>query len=497
MSLSIQKIYELARRRGFFFVSSEIYGGFSGFFDYGNIGTKIKRNLENLWRDFFLSIDENFHEIETSLIMPEKVFEASGHLKHFVDPVVICERCKTSFRADQLIEEELKIKGEGKTVEELQNIIEKNRLKCPKCGGALSKVFLLNMMFDVDIGVKKDTKGYLRPETAQGSYINFLRMFEVTRRKLPLGLAIIGKAFRNEISPRQLLLRQREFTQAELQIFFDPEKIEECDKWDAIKDKKIRILFSDESKEKEVTCEELNERLPKFYIYWLLKAQEFFLNILKIPKERFRFRELSKDERAFYNKIHFDCEIFLESLDGFKEVAGIHYRTDHDLGGHEKFSGKSHKVFINGRKFVPHVLEVSFGIDRIFYSLLDVFYKEDKEREWDWLKLPPKLAPYKVAVYPLVKKDGIEEKAKKIFEDLKLCFDCVFDSSGSIGKRYARADEVGIPFCITIDYQTLEDRTVTIRDRDTKKQVRVKISKLKNVIWELINGKKIEEAVNL
>ena len=492
--VTLEKIYEIARRRGFFVVSSEIYGGFSGFYDYGPIGTLIKRNIENLWREFFLSLNDNFYEIETSLIMPEKVFIASGHAKNFVDPVVSCLKCGKEFRADHLIKEILGISVEGKSAEKLTEIIRKNNIRCPYCNGELGEVHFVNMMFPVKVGIKEKTKGYLRPETAQGSYVNFSRIFEVTRRKLPLGLAIIGKAFRNEISPRQLLLRQREFTQAELQIFFDPEKIDECEEWENIESKKIKVLLSSESEEKKMTCKSLNSKgIPKFYLHWLLKVQEFFLEKLKIPEERFRFRELSEEEKAFYNKIHFDCEIFFESLGEFKEVGGIHYRTDHDLKGHEKYSKKSQKVFYEGRKFIPHVIEISFGIDRIFLALMDVFYVDDKKRGWVWFKFTPKIAPYLAAVYPLVRKDEIERKAREIYEGLKSCFPCIFDVSGSIGKRYARADEIGVPFSITIDYETLEDETVTIRDRNTTKQKRIKIEEIKNILWKLLNGMNFDE----
>lgn len=492
--ITLEKIYEIARRRGFFFVSSEIYGGLSGFYDYGPIGTLIKKNIENLWREFFLSLNDNFYEIETSLIMPEKVFIASGHVKNFVDPVVSCSKCKKEFRADHLIKDMLGISVEGKSVEELNNLIKKNNIRCPYCSGELEDVHFVNMMFPVEVGIKKRAKGYLRPETAQGSYVNFSRIFEVTRRKLPLGLAIIGKAFRNEISPRQLLIRQREFTQAELQIFFAPERIDECEEWESIEAKEIRVLLSSESRERKVTCKYLNSRgIPQFYLYWLVKAQEFFLEKLKIPEERFRFRELSEEEKAFYNKIHFDCEIFFESLGEFKEVGGIHYRTDHDLKGHEKFSKKSQKVFYQERSFIPHVIEVSFGIDRIFLALMDVFYVDDKKRGWSWFKFTPKIAPYLAAVYPLVRRDEIERKAKEIYNDLKHCFPCIFDVSGSIGKRYARADEIGVPFSITVDYQTLEDGTVTIRDRDSTQQKRIKIEEIKNVLWKLFNGTEFYE----
>lgn len=479
MSVS-EKVVELAKRRGFFFVSSEIYGGFAGLYDYGPYGTLLKRKLENAWRKYFLSLSDNFFEIETSNIMPEKVFEASGHLTNFVDPVAKCKKCGTFHRADHIIEEFLHENFEGKSPEELTKIIRKHNVKCSKCKGDLEDVAVLNMMFSFGIGTD-ESKAFLRPETAQGAYVNFSRSFNVMRMKLPLGLAIIGRSFRNEISPRQLLLRQREFTQAELQIFFDPASIGEHEKWKDISDYKLMILSN--KKVTEMSCTQLSKKLPKFYVYHLAQAQKFFLDVLKIPKSKFRLRQLSDEEKAFYNKVHFDVELELEL--GWKEVAGCHYRTDHDLSGHQKTSGESQQIFFNEKRFIPHVLEISMGIDRIFYSLMELSYSEDKNRAV--LKLPPNLAPFTVGVFPLVSKDKLPEKAEKIFKELKKSFDSFYDDSGSIGKRYYRQDEIGTIACITIDYETLEKGTVTLRDRDTTKQKRVKIDKLVKEINEISN----------
>ncbi|MEM7816624.1 MAG: glycine--tRNA ligase, partial [Candidatus Aenigmatarchaeota archaeon] len=309
----IATIEQLAKRRGFFYPSDEIYGGLSGFYVYGHLGTLMKRKLENVWRKFFLD-EDNFFEIDSPLIMSEKVFEASGHLKSFVDPIVKCVKCGTYHRADHIVENFLKRTFEGLTSKELNQLIKEHDIKCPKCKGALEDVGILNMMFPLEIGAEKDLKGYLRPETAQGAYVNFLNQFNILRKKLPMGLAIIGRAFRNEISPRQLLTRMREFTQAELQIFFDSEKVNEHEKWNEIKDYKLIVLpvYEREKKEKiEISCEELSKRIPKFYVYYIAKVQKFFLDVLKIPKEKFRFRELSDEEKAFYNKIHWDMELNL------------------------------------------------------------------------------------------------------------------------------------------------------------------------------------------
>jgi glycyl-tRNA synthetase len=296
---------------------------------------------------------------------------------------------------------------------------------------------------------------------------------------LPLGLAIVGKAYRNEISPRNLLIRMREFTQAELQIFFDPADLDKHERWEEVKNYKLIFLpASDRSKAVEISCEDVNKSygLPKFYVWHLAKVQQFFLETLKIRKEDFRIKELSAEERAFYNKIHCDVELRVESLSGFKEVGGVHYRTAHDLSGHEKISGVSQKIFFRNKKFIPHVLELSFGIDRIVYALIELFYRKEKDRAI--LALTPQISPIQVAVFPLVKKDKLDDVARKIFEQLREEFDAVYDDSGSIGKRYYREDERGTPFCITVDYDTLKDSTVTVRDRDTTKQVRVKLEEL-------------------
>jgi glycyl-tRNA synthetase len=484
---SMEVIEKLAKRRGFFYPSCEIYGGFKGFYDYGHLGTLMKRKFENLWRKHFLD-ENNFFEIEPSNIMHEKVFEASGHLKSFVDPAVKCKGCGTIHRADQLIEQELKRTFEGVTPEELTRLIRIHDIKCPNCGGELKEVGVLNMMFPVEIGAEKEIKGYLRPETAQGAYVSFSRQFEVLRKKLPLGLAIIGRAYRNEISPRQLLIRMREFTQAELQIFFDPDKINEHEKWSEIEEYELIVLPASR-RDKDViklSCKMVNSKLglPKFYVYYMAKIQKFFLEKLKIPESKFRFKELTEEEKAFYNKIHWDVEIYLESLKGFKEIGGIHYRAEHDLSGHEKVSKKEQKVFFNNKKFIPHVLELSFGVDRVLFSLLDIFYEEKEDR--NILKLPPNIAPITVSVFPLVNKNGLDKRAREIYEELKEQFDIFYDDSGSIGRRYARSDEIGTPFSITVDYQTLEDETVTVRDRDTKKQERVKIKELAEFLKKII-----------
>lgn len=483
MSDRMDKIGSVIKRRGFIWQSCEQYGGLSGFYDYGHLGTLMKKKFENLWREFFLGLDANFFEISTPLIMKEDVFRASGHLEHFTDPIVKCTKCSFVERADQILEIQLKEKFEGLSGEEMTELIRKHDIKCPKCSSPLSEVSELNLMFPVEIGAFNKIKAYLRPETAQSSYLNFSREFNALRKRLPMGLAIIDKAFRNEISPRQGVYRMREFIQAELQIFFDPEKLDEHSDWDSIKDYMLRLFPASERKEVvEATCEEACQKfgLPKFYVYHMAQIQKFYTETLKIPLETVRFFELSEEERAFYNRLHWDFEVKLEGFGGFGEVAAIHYRTDYDLTSHQKLSGEPQEVFYGEKKFIPHVIEVTFGIDRNIYMLLEAFYSERDGKSI--LALPPKVAPFDCAVFPLVNKDGLDKKAHEIYQNLRKCFVCFYDDSGSIGRRYARQDEIGTPLCITVDHDTMKDNTVTVRDRDSAKQVRVKTDELRNRI---------------
>ncbi len=494
------------KKKGFTYPSSEIYGGVAGLYDYGHLGTRLKKNFEDLWRSYFLGLSGNYHEIETANIMPEKVFEASGHLKNFIDPEAHCSKCSFSDRADQVIERGTRIKVEGLSPEELTKLIHQHNLVCPKCRGNFKPVTMLNMMFPVQLGVihnqQSTQRAFLRPETAQSTYVNFKLQYELLRKKLPLGLALVGRAYRNEISPRNLTLRMREFTQAELQVFFNPtmmDKGHQYKEFGLVKDYKLRMLLASEraaGKCTEKTAQELTGILPQFYIYHLVKIQQFYLEQLQIPGGKFRFYQLNEQEKAFYNKYHFDMEIELAEH-GWTEVGGLHYRTDHDLQGHQKISGESMEILDepSGKKFIPHVLELSFGVDRNVYALLDLNYDDDKERGNIVLHLPAKLTPYFCAVFPLVKnKPEVAAKAEQVHAAVKGCFSCLYDDSASVGRRYARADEIGVRYCLTIDFETLEDPalrdTVTIRDREDTKQVRVKIFSLRQEL-EKLRGERI------
>ncbi len=476
----------LSLRKGFLWPSVDIYGGFAGFYDYGHLGASMKRKWEDLWLKFFLGLDDRYFLIDTTNILPYKSLKASGHVDHFTDILVACSGCGTSHRGDHLVQDATGRSAEALNIEEIDEKIASLDIRCPKCGGRLQPSTEFNMMFPLDVGPTGVDKAYLRPETAQGAYLNFKREFESLRRKLPYGLAIIGRAFRNEISPRQGTYRMREFIQAELQIFFNPNAFDQELDFESVKGEVLRVSFEDikeDGKVEDIRAEDLLDRLPKFYVYHMVKIQQFYLDNLNIPRERFRFAELGEAERAFYNKLHFDIEILLDSLQGWMEINGIHYRTDHDLKGHQAGSNEKMTVNVEGEKVMPHVLELSFGVDRNIWAFLDLFYELGDKTI---LKLPRKIAPITVGVFPLVSKDKLPELARNVYEALKEDFSCFYDESGSIGKRYARMDEIGTPFCVTIDYDSVEKKDVTIRDRDTSEQKRVPISELPDILKELV-----------
>ncbi|MGC9149665.1 MAG: glycine--tRNA ligase [Candidatus Micrarchaeia archaeon] len=483
--MSFEKVVEIAKKRGFFYPSSEIHGAIAGFWNYGVVGTLLKKKIENEWRNFFIK-KEGFYEIEGTNIMPEKVFIASGHLKSFSDPIVQCKKCKSLYRADKLIEEKTGIfVPERASIEEFNKIIKEKNIKCPKCNGELSEVKFFNMMIKVNIGPTEESDiAYLRPETCQAIFVDFLNVYRSARAKLPFGIAQIGRSFRNEISPRQTLMRQREFTQAEVEIFFNPKNENFPDeKFNKIKDYKVNVLSNE--KLSKLSGEEIFKiTKSKLIAYYLVRLFQF-INTLGIPVENIRLREQTQDERPFYAKYAYDCEV--KTQIGWIEIVANHYRSDYDLSSHMKISKKDLSIVENKEKLIPHVWEISQGIDRTLLCVMLLHYHDASQRGWEWFSFPPRIAPYTVGVFPLVSKDNLPQKAKEVFEILKDHFDAFYDESGSIGKRYARADEIGTPFGITIDYQTLEDNTVTLRNRDTTKQVRIKIEKLPEVIKKLLN----------
>ena len=486
MAKRYDEVMSLSLRRGFIWPSVDIYGGFAGFYDYGHLGAAMKRKWENLWLKYFLGLSKRYHLIDTTNILPFKSLKASGHVDHFTDILVSCSGCGMSHRGDHLVQDETGKSAESLSTDEIDAEIQNLGLKCPKCGGALQSSTEFNMMIPLSIGPTGADKAYLRPETAQGAFLNFKREFESLRRKVPFGLAIIGRAFRNEISPRQGTYRMREFIQAELQIFFNPNTFDDEVDFKSVEDEILRISFEDKKEDghvDDIRAGDLIDRLPKFYVYHMVKIQQFYLDLLGLPRERFRFAELGEKERAFYNKLHFDIEIKLDSMNGWGEINGIHYRTDHDLGGHQAGSNEKMTVTIDGERVLPHVLELSFGVDRNIWAFLDVFYEKG---ERSVLRLPRNISPITIGVFPLVSKGGLPELAIEVFEALDDDFECFYDEAGSIGKRYARMDEIGTPFCLTVDYDSLEKKDVTIRERDSTQQKRLPISELSQTFRDLL-----------
>jgi len=357
-------------------------------------------------------------------------------------------------------------------------------------------VKIFNLMLSSNIGPVTGSVAYLRPETAQGMFVNFKNLLASTRATLPFGVAQVGNSYRNEISPRQWIMRLREFRQMEIEYFFNPKKIEVPDK--KLLKTKIRILTREEQakekpKELEMTAEDAAKKgiLPNEIMAYFLAKEFIWYQSLGIPKEALRFRHMKPEETPHYSRGNFDMEIKFDF--GWKEVVGNAYRTDHDLSTHMKHSGENFEVVDGEDKIVPHVIEPSFGIERTIYAILLYCFREGKERGWEWFEFPPRIAPFVAGVFSLVNKDNLPEKSKEIYAELKSCFDVFYDEAGSIGKRYARADEIGTACNVTIDYQTLKDSTVTIRDRNTTKQIRVKTKDLKDVLWKILEGEKFEK----
>jgi len=477
-----ESVIELAVRKGFFFPAAELYGSAAGLYDYGPNGTAVKRKFTELWREMIVKRD-NMIEIDGSVIMPEAVFEASGHMKNFVDPVVECRKCKTIFRADKLVEEFTgKQVPENLTEKDFDNLISKHKIVCTKCKSELGKTRKFNMMFMFTAGPRNEEKIGLRPETCQTIFIDFPRLYSTMRIKLPIGIAQAGKAFRNEISPRQGLIRTREFNQTEAEIFINPKK--DFEKFECIKKYKLKLLPLGKKEITEMTAEEVvNKKIisEKFIAYYLALLQQFYE---ACGLKEIRFRQLSSDEKAFYAKESWDCEVNTDL--GWVELVACNYRGDYDLGRHAAGSGKDLSVTDGDEKVLPHVFELSMGVDRSIYALMDAAYHEEvvEGETRAILKLNKKLAPVYCAVFPLVSKDKVPQKAEEVFCQLKGCFDAVYDEPGSIGKRYRRMDEIGCPYCITIDYDSLKNNDVTVRDRDTMKQERVKISELNDYLYK-------------
>ncbi len=551
---------EMLVRRGFIWQSFEIYGGMAGFIDYAPLGNGLRRKLENLWRKFFV-INERSVEIDTPTIGIEEIFIASGHAEGFTDVAIECENCGRVFRADHYVKEKLNIEVDP-SVDAVKAVIEEFNLRC-ECGGRFKDPEHFNLMFETKIGPGKGKKGYLRPETAQGMFIDFKRLLDYFRNKLPFGVAQIGRAYRNEISPRQGVIRLREFNQAELEYFCHPAE-KKHPKFHIYADDVVTLVDKFD-KEHRITLREAVERgiiAHELLAYFIGKTRRFLLES-GIKDEKLRFRQHKDDERAHYAVDCWDAEVLLSY--GWIEVVGIADRSDYDLSRHTMFSKEDLSVFvpyeepikikkrkvvpklaklgpiykdkakkiaeelskvevedagdeitvtidgeeikissefyeikeveeeIYGERIIPHVIEPSFGLDRITYAILEHSFDTDvvDGEERRVMRLKRHLAPVQVAVLPLLSKDNFIEKSEEIAELLKA--NGIFteiDTTGSIGRRYRRYDEIGTPFCVTIDHQTFEDESVTIRDRDSTRQIRVKIDDLVSILKELLSSEK-------
>lgn len=565
------KVMNVAKKRGFMWSSFEIYAGVAGFYDYGPLGAILKNSIIDKWKNYYI-VREGFYEIESPTVMPEEVLKASGHVDNFTDPMTECIECSEVYRADHIIEEATGRDVEGLEDDKLTEILSDQKICCPKCGNVLSRVWSYNLMFQTLIGAKGKKTGYMRPETAQGIFIPFKRLLRFFRGKLPFGVVQVGKAYRNEISPRQGVIRLREFTQAEAEIFVDP-KDKTHPRFDEIKDEILKLYSAEvqqaEGESIEITAENALKKSvvsSQMLIYQLYLAQKF-LREIGIPDEVIRFRQHLPTEMAHYAIDCWDVEVYTERY-GWVEIIGIADRTDYDLKSHSEHSNEDLRVFIQydkpitvkklkikpnmskfgpsfkgeapkilnalgdmdaeevkssiendnvfkfeiegqifellpehvnfeeveetvrGKKIFPHVIEPSYGIDRIIFSVLLHTFTEDKENQREYFKLPKDIAPVEVSVLPLLNKEELRSIALRIRDDLREeGFIAEFDASGTIGRRYARSDEIGVPFAVTVDHETLEDNKVTIRNRDNTKQKRVLASDIPAILNDLLKSK--------
>ena len=475
-------ILDIAKRRGFFWPSFEIYQGLSGFYTYGPLGSLLKLRIEGLLRDYYIN-EEGCLLLDEPVLGSKDPWVASGHVESFTDMTVECQKCGEPYRADHLVEENTKKPTEGLSLSQIFGIIEKEGIKCPKCKGNLGDVYDYNLMFSTNIGPGKNKiQGYLRPETATTTYIDFRRLHNLARNRIPFGVIQVGKSFRNEISPRTALVRLREFHQVEVQFFIDPKQDKHSGFGSAEKIKIPVLTKQDQVKNKKARLMALgNIKSSEWIIYHLGLAIRLFER-MGIDKKKMRVRQHRDDERSFYSKDTWDVEFVSENF-GKIELVGIADRGDYDLKRHQELSKQSMGVNIDGKRFIPHVIEIAYGIDRPLLCVLESSLKQDGDRVY--LKLPPEVAPYQVVVLPLVKKDGLPGKTKKVYELLKEAGFYVLYDEEYIGKAYYRQDEAGSPYCITFDYDSIKDKAVTIRNRDNQKQIRVKIKDLVSVLGKL------------
>ncbi|MBR9702222.1 glycine--tRNA ligase [Candidatus Pacearchaeota archaeon] len=488
--ISLDELTNFCKSKGFVFKSSDIYGGFAGFWDFGPLGVELFDNLKREFWKFFVHQRDDMLGMEASIISHPTTWKASGHIEGFNDMIIYCKKNKKDFRADHLIDEVLDLNVEGMESDDVIKIIKDNSEKFEEKGYDLEyNIKSFNLLFKTNVGAINPVDAYLRGETAQGMFMDFKLIHQTSRAQVPFGIAQIGRCFRNEIAPRNFLFRCREFHIGEFEYFIHPDE-NECPILDKKRlDIKFDFLSAETQQEgknelKNVSMKELikQKKLGEWHAYWLADQIIWFR---KLGLEKIKIREHTKDELSHYSAGTFDVDY--EYPFGSKELAGNANRRQYDLGQHQKFSGQNMEIFDDktGKKIIPQVIEPTFGMERIFLALIVNGYTKNEKGEIV-LKLPPKLAPYKVAVLPLTNK--LDEKAREVYSFVNDEHNSFYDKSGSVGRRYARQDEIGTPFCVTVDFDTLEDHSVTIRDRDSTKQVRVKVADLRDVIRKLVNG---------
>ncbi len=562
--INANDLMSLCKRRGFIWPSFEIYGGVAGMYDYGPLGCSLRNNIVDVWRSIYKG-REGFVEIDSETVNPREVFKASGHVDEFADLITYCQKCQAPFRADHLVKDFYE-NADILTPKQLEDAFVQHGVKCPECGGDLGPVEEFNLMFKTTIGPGSARVGYLRPETAQGIFVNFPNLYRYNREKMPLGVIQTGRGYRNEIAPRQGMIRMREFNMMEVELFVDPED-KDWARFPLIENETLDLVPNTGTGMVTVTVKEAVEKgiIANRVLAYFVYTTKQLLTALGIDPARLRFRQHEKDEMAHYAADCWDAEVLLSY--GWIEITGIADRGCWDLSRHAQFSGTElthfkrfdepremevekicakHKALgpafkgkakdiaaameeadpsaikdgklkitvdgeeielteeffevvkvnekVTGERVVPHVIEPSHGLDRIFYSVLEHAYSYDEKEDYTVLRLKPAVAPIKLGVFPLMEKDGLDEVARAIYEKVHSHrVEAYYDGSGTIGKRYARMDEVGTPWCITVDYDSLDNGaapgTVTIRDRDTTEQKRIKIEDVPYIIDDLLAGK--------
>lgn len=561
---SSNDLMSVCKRRGFIWPSFEMYGGVAGMYDYGPLGCALKNNIVEMWRSIYKG-REGFVEIDSETVNPREVFKASGHLDNFADLITYCQKCQAPYRADHMVKD-FYDNPDILTPKQLEEAFVEHRIKCPACGGELGPVEEFNLMFRTNIGPGNARVGYMRPETAQGIFVNYSNLYRYNREKLPMGVIQTGRSYRNEIAPRQGMIRMREFNQMEVELFVDPED-KDWARFPEIENGKLDLIPNTTLQLTTMTVKEAVEKgviANRVLAYFVYTTKQLLLS-LGIDEKRLRFREHEKDEMAHYAADCWDAEVLLSY--GWTEIVGIADRGNWDLSRHAQFSGQDLSHFkkydepkemevekinpnskllgptfkgkakaiseaitallpsaiqdgklkvtvegedivltseyfevvkrvekVTGDRVIPHVIEPSHGLDRIFYSVLEHAYSYDEKEDYVVLRLAPAVAPIKVGVFPLMEKDGLNTVAKQIYESIHSSrVEAYYDGSGTIGRRYARMDEVGTPWCITVDYDSLQDNTVTIRDRDTTEQKRIQIADAPRIVDELLAGKTFDQ----